>query len=237
MNMAARHALESLACDYVVLWNNDIKCDTNYFLCLLKILRGADPEPLLGSKVYMMDPPHVIWAMGCYFNPRTGKHTLVGTGEEDCERYSHAIRTDYAGGMGTVVHREVIEKVGYWDAEAFPQYCGDCDFGLRAKRKGFRMLIHPDLKIWNDSSSSGLSHNGRFGAFLRSFFDRRSNFQLRTQLRFYRRHSESLLAYGTLLRMYAGYVLGFFKWRLMGFFGVTRRRSPNMQAEMDPDEN
>lgn len=225
MNMAARFALETLKCDYVLLWNNDIKCNEDYFRNLFRILREPDENFLLGSKLYLMDPPNVIFSMGCYFNPKTGKHILIGCGEKDSEKYNQIIQADWAGGMGTVIHRSVIEKIGYWDAKAFPQYHGDSDFTLRAKKAGFKLLIQPDLEIWNDKSSSGMRHGGRFGVFVRSFLDKRSNFYIRTQFLFYRRHSESILACREFLRFYGGYIAGFFKWKALALFGMGRKRS------------
>jgi len=222
INMAARHAFEALKCQYVVLWNNDIRCDVEYFKTLFRILRESEHHRLLGSKLYRMDLPNVVLAVGCSFNPKTGKIVIIGNGEKDSPKYENVIQVDWTGGMGTVVHRSVIEKIGYWDAKAFPQYHGDSDFCLRAKKAGFKLLIRPELRIWNDMSSSGMRHDGQWGRFLRSFFDRRSNYNLRTQFLLCRRHSESVLAYLALPGLYARIIAGFFKWKLLGLLGISR---------------
>ena len=45
---------------------------------------------------------------------------IIGNGEKDrTADYQEVTQADWTGGMGTVIHKSVIEKIGYWDAKAF----------------------------------------------------------------------------------------------------------------------
>ncbi|HIJ86016.1 MAG TPA: hypothetical protein HPQ00_17685, partial [Magnetococcales bacterium] len=99
------------------------------------------------------------------------------------------------------------------------------DYCLRAKQAGFTITVLPDLKIWNDTSSSGLPHKNRLDLFLRSFIDNKSWFNLRTQVLWVWRFGRSPRGWLNLLRLYAGYVGGFFFWKILELLGIHRKGS------------
>ena len=134
---------------------------------------------------------------------------MIGHNEADSDRYAAPVEADWTGGMGTVIHRTVFDNIGYWDATMFPQTYGDCDFCLRARCAGFRLSVRPELRVWNDKSSSGIDHKGRFGSFLLSFVHLNSNYNIRAKWRFCRRHSTSWLAFGYLILFFLRYTLRF----------------------------
>ncbi|MBF8271542.1 MAG: hypothetical protein HW380_647 [Magnetococcales bacterium] len=225
INMGARYALNSLQTDWLVLWNNDIKCQDDYFDRLFAHLPHQDPHGLIGSKLYFLDPPDTLFSMGCLFDPITTRSQLIGTGQKDSEAFSQPRQVDWVGGMGTVLHRQVVTRIGFWDDRWFPQYAGDADYCLRAKQAGFTITVLPDLKIWNDTSSSGLPHKNRLDLFLRSFIDNKSWFNLRTQVLWVWRFGRSPRGWLNLLRLYAGYVGGFFFWKILELLGIHRKGS------------
>jgi GT2 family glycosyltransferase len=222
MNVAARYALDVLHVDYCVCWNNDIRCAPDYFVRLQELLVVPGGDHLLASKVYFLDRPDIICAMGALFDPGRCRSALIGSGDRDSSLYSGPRRVDWASGMGTVVHREVFDKIGLWDARTFPQYCGDSDFGLRAKQAGIQMTVRPEICIWNDKRTTGISRQSRLLPFLCSFVRLNSNYHLLTQLRFFRRYAASWRGWLTFATMYGGYIGGFIKWSLLGLTGRQR---------------
>ncbi|MBF0110249.1 MAG: glycosyltransferase [Magnetococcales bacterium] len=227
INLGARYALERLRVDWLLLWNNDILCHEDYFQRLFDLLVCPDPWCLIGSKLMFLEPPDVIFSMGCRFDSHTARSRLLGSGQKDGTDFAQPIEVDWVGGMGTVVHRRVVERIGYWDERRFPQYAGDADFCLRAGKAGCRIRVEPGLVIWNDTSSSGLPHRNRFDLFFRSFADRKSWFHLPTQIYWVLRHGQSLNAWIHLLRLYAGYVGGFVYWKVLGTLGLCREKKRN----------
>jgi GT2 family glycosyltransferase len=124
--------------------------------------------------------------------------------------------------MGTIVPREVYDKIGMVDEKNFPQYDGDSDFTFRAKKAGFPVMALPELVIFNDTSQTGMRHGDSFFKFYQSLVSIRSNYNFKKDIRFYKRHATSLKAYKVLAKRYGAYIGGFIKWKILGLFGKKR---------------
>ena len=222
INKGIEYALNQHITTHVLMWNNDIHTESDYLFQVCTAVKKYSEKTIIGSKIYFADVPETIWSMGGTFNQRTGKKKIFGTKQQDSFIYEKPFEADWLPGMGTVVHREVFEKIGWMDAENFPQYHGDIDFTLRAKLAGYRIVVLPTLRIWNDKSNSGLQHFNNFSKLVRSLHDIRSNNHIGKDILFYRRYSTSILAYQVLLKKYYLYIGGFFKWKVLKLFGIKK---------------
>jgi GT2 family glycosyltransferase len=173
---------------------------------------------MIASKIYFLHEPNVIFNMGAFFNPLTGKFALNGYGRKDSEEFNTPCQVDWTGGMGTLIPLDIIKNVGLFDEKNFPQYYGDADFYLRAKERGFKLIVHPDLKIWNDKSSSGLEHRHKWGLFFRSLTSIRSNNNVFIGFKFRKRHGTSVLSFFYFILGIARHFAGFFKHWLINLF-------------------
>jgi GT2 family glycosyltransferase len=209
VNLGARFSLNELHCDCVLLWNNDIKPDITYFSNVEKVLETIDDKTIVGSKIFMANKPEIIFSMGGIFNPKTGKYYFLGMNKKDSKDYARTMDVDCMGGMGTLIPKAVIEKTGYWDAETFPQYKGDTDFTLRAKKAGTRLLVNPDLKIWNNVANDNLKQD-KLKQFVKSLFSLRSPGNIIIDFKFYKKHATSIFAYRELVYKYFRHVSIFF---------------------------
>jgi len=225
INMGTRFALEELNYDYLLWWNNDISPAADYFNALETILIKDAPR-IAGSKIYFAHNPQVIWSMGGIFNTRNGEKFMTGMNQNDSEEFNRIYNADWLPGMGTIVHRSVVDKIGLLDDKNFPQYHGDSDFTFRAKLAGYDIKVYPQLKIWNDKSNSGLLHRDRLNLLFRSLNDIKSNYHIGKDFLFYRLYATSVLAYQTLVIKYCLYVGGFVKWRILSLLGVRKNRLP-----------
>ncbi len=224
INMGAEYALNRLNSDYLLLWNNDIKITKEYFANIIGIVLKSDAKTVVGSKIYRDDVSNIIWSAGGIFNPKTGNKYMIGMNRKDSGEFSGKIECDWLTGMGTLIHRNVIEKIGYWNNKLFPQYYGDCDFTYRARLAGFYITVFPELKIWNDTISTGLKHEDNLKNLIRSLYDIRSIHNVKDNINFYRLYSKSIFAYKALLVLYFQYFGGFLKWKFLGLFGMKRKR-------------
>lgn len=222
VNMGVQYAIEQLNTDYIIWWNNDIISDKMYFRNLVQILKNNDVNTIIGSKIYLANQNDVIWSMGGTFDPVTGFKSMVGSGMPDSDNYQKEIEVDWLPGMGTVTHQSVYKKIGMLDDENFPQYHGDSDFTFRAKQNGYKIVVNPLLKIYNDNSHSGLIHRESFRGLVNSLFSIRSNYNIIKDIKFYNRYSKSIRAYNILINRYFKYIGGFIKWKLLGIFGVKK---------------
>lgn len=225
INRGAEYAIEKLDCSHVLLWNNDIEVDSKYFQRLLSLAELHRKDTLVGSKIYGNIEKRLVWSMGGKFNPRTGKSFMIGYLCEDNTELNQLIEADWLTGMGSLVPTEVIRKIGYWDEKNFPQYIGDMEFTYRAKKNGFRVIVDPGLIILNDTSSTGLLHQGSWKKLMKMFTDKRSLYNVSINIRFYRLYTTSIFAYFHLLGEYLKLVGGFFKWKILHLLGFKRKVS------------
>ena len=143
----------------------------------------------------------------------------------DSEAYNSVMEVDWSLGQGVLIHKSIFAKVGYFNEKRFPQYSGDADFSLRVKKAGIRNLVYPNLKLLNDTETTGISHekNKSLKDFIVSLYSIRSNTSIIKDIRFYRTHATSLLAYRAVIRKYLIYTGSYVKWKVLGWFGVQRK--------------
>jgi len=222
INMGAEYAINSLNVDYVLLWNNDIITHENYFVNLLKILQNTDKNTIIGSKIYMNYEDRILWSMGGTLNRVIGRHGMIGYGKPDTQNFNRPMEADWIPGMGTVIPVEIINKIGYWDQVNFPQYHGDSEFTYRAKMKGYKLIISPDLILSNDTRNTGLDHEGDFRKLRNLFYDKRSLYNFRVNSAFLKQYGKGPLKYFHLFKSYAILVMSFLKCRFLSLFKVKR---------------
>ncbi len=224
INVGARYAFDILNTDFILLWNNDVFADEKYFGELNNILITNNKNTIIGSKIMVYEDPELIWSMGGYFNPENGRYDMYGYYERDSSLFSKIYEVDWLPGMGTILPKSAIEKIGYWDNVNFPQYHGDSDYTYRAKTNGFKLLVYPTLRIFNSVKNTGTKHNGNFKSLLEQLTDIRSKSNLAKNLKFYRLYANSLRAYIPLTWHYIQLFGGFFKWKVLNFLGASRNR-------------
>jgi GT2 family glycosyltransferase len=162
--------------------------------------------------------------MGGYFNPRTGRYGMYGYFEEDSGQFSRMYEVDWLPGMGTIIPKSAVERIGYWDNVRFPQYHGDSDFTYRAKINGFRLFVNPSLRIFNSVGNTGIEHEGSLKGLLHLLTDIRSKSNIEKNFRFYRLYAASPRAYLPLIWTYIEVLGGFFKWKIMNFLGFRKNK-------------
>lgn len=222
INKGISYAINELNTDYILWWNNDIIADKNYFDNLIKIIKQADFDTIVGSKIFLFQQKNIVWSMGGLFDPYSGKKEMIGMGKQDHNGLQKPTEVDWLPGMGTLIHKTIFDKIGFVDEKTFPQYHGDSDFIYRAKVNGCKIIVYPSLKIYNDTTSSGLRHQDSFIRLIRSMFTIRSNYNIKKDFQFYRRYSKSNRAYMVLFSKYFRYVGGFLKWKVLRMLGFNR---------------
>ncbi len=149
-NAGIRHALKKGA-EYVILLNNDTIVDPDFAGELIKAAEGFKDAGILCSKVYFYDRPDVIWYAGAGFNSWLGWGRMRGYNLRDDGRFDRTEETGRPCGCSLMVTREFCEKTGLLDEEYFC-YCEDMDWGMRAKKNGFKVLYVPSSKAWHKAS-------------------------------------------------------------------------------------
>ncbi|MBA7528568.1 hypothetical protein ES705_20755 [subsurface metagenome] len=225
LNKGFKYAFDDLGCDFINVWENDIVPIDNYFENLQSILENWDEKTLISSKLIYKNQPEIIHSMGGTFDPRTGKKGLIARNMTDGPQYQQPLEIDWFSGQQILIHKSILEKVGNFDEKNFPQYHADIDFSLRAGKKGFKIMMYPGLKLLNDTEATGINyvHNPSFRQFMQSLFSMRSNSNIRRNIKFWRKHTTSILAYKELIKTYIVHVGNFIRWKVLGWFGIKRK--------------
>lgn len=98
-----------------------------------------------------------------------------GQGEADDGRWDESGEAEFVTGAALAIRRELIEKLGGFDASFFPGYFEDVDLCYRARQAGY--------KVWYEGSASAYHYEGQsFGRSLdyyRAFHRNRLRFVLK----------------------------------------------------------
>jgi GT2 family glycosyltransferase len=140
--------------DFVLTMNNDVKVAPD-FLDALVVCAQENPDAIVGGKIYFMAEPDRIWSAGGVLRWASGKtFGMRGHGERDSEAYRHRREVDFFTGMCVLIPAPVFSRIGHFDAAHFPQYHGDSEFTLRARKAGIRLVFEPQAKVWNRVEST-----------------------------------------------------------------------------------
>lgn len=194
INIGAHYAIEILNTDYVLLWNNDILPEENYFQIISSLISQGIENKIVGSKV-LIKGTNEIWSMGGYLNQHTGAYNMVKKYEPN------KTLINWQPGMGTLIHKDIVLKTDYWDNKKFPQYHGDSDFCLRAWQKGIEIVTCSNLILYNDKTNTGFQIH-TLNDYFKSLKGIKSNLDLKRMIMFYKRHTNGPLPFLRLLKVY-----------------------------------
>lgn len=155
---------------YVWLLNNDTILHPDA-LSLVEAFRD-NAVGVAGSKIYFApgheyhksryakkDLGRVFWYAGGLVDWKNMYASHKGVDEVDAGQYDTAEDTVFVTGCSMMIKRDVIESVGMLD-NRFYLYLEDLDFGLRAKKAGFRLIYFPKSVVWHvNAGSSGGAGN------------------------------------------------------------------------------
>lgn len=167
-NLGIREAIKNQA-DYVLLLNDDTIVSSD-FLDILVAEGEKDPlSGMLGPEVlYYGDRERIAFA-GAEFDQAAGIFSFPRSGEfSAAPGASVPVESDYITGCALLVKKNLIDKIGLLD-ERFFLYWEDSDWGLRAKKAGFRCLVVPAAKIWHKVSASAGGNDSPLKAYYKTW--------------------------------------------------------------------
>lgn len=200
VNKGAAYAINNLNTDFLLLWNDDTQPAKNYFIKIAELIDIINNKPIIvGSKI-LDAKTESVWSAGGKFNSITGRRYMMKSIPAEVDD-NNLYAVDWLPAMGTIIPEQVIKKIGYWDKETFPQYHGDADFTLRAKRAGFTICVYPMLIIYNDTVHSSYVANS-FKQLRYSLAQTNSRFNIKKNILFYRRHARTPLWFLPMFKNY-----------------------------------
>lgn len=148
-------------CEYVMLLNNDTVIDCKMIEMLLS---KADSHTVVVPKMYYFDAEgkkDILWYAGGILKFKSSDGIHIGGRQQDSEEFSMEKKVTFATGCCMLLHKKVIEQVGFLREEYF-MYCEDTDYSIRLNKSDIRILYIPDAKLWHKVSSSSGGEMSKF---------------------------------------------------------------------------
>ena len=186
MNIGLSHVVANCqANDYFMSFNDDVLVDEDYVSNLVAAA-ALKPKSMLGSLAVDSEQCEKIvfcgnrldWAKGIWKgNP--------------CVDLSDdlLLATDSLPGRGVLAPVALISEIGFYDDRSFPQYFGDEDFSLKAKKAGYSLFVCANARVKSHVRMTGSGrHAPKLKEFLNSLVSIRSPNQISRRLIFIFRH-------------------------------------------------
>lgn len=185
-NLGVRYALKEQA-KYILTVNNDVILSPGAIEALVEAAE-ENAGVIVGSMICDIKNPEKVWYFGGYFDARNGNLAHI-TGKRT--EFKQIKKVEWQTGMGALIPVKAYDDIGFYDQKVFPQYFGDADFALRAKKAGYDLLVSPASVVFADLESSWLGRDNLalpLSFLAKALFSIRSQFNVITRFRFYRRH-------------------------------------------------
>ena len=157
MNAGLRLALYDPDCTAFWLLHNDTLPEPYALAALLRHTKDDENIGLVGSTLLFHDRDLLECAAGGWWNRRTGMARLLDEGVERyalTDRKDIVARLDYVNGASCLVTRPLVESIGLYD-ERFFRFYEDVEYGLRARKAGFRLNWAPGALVRHKAPNIG----------------------------------------------------------------------------------
>ena len=187
--------------DYILTLNNDLEVSENYLETLVSNARKNN-RSILGSVSVDIMNHDLMNFCGITWNEFVGKYYLKA--KDYNFSYSELISkkefidSDMLPGRGTLIPVPVFTEIGLYDSQNFPQYAADEDFALRARKKGWNLLIPTTAFVKSHINETGAdTENVRFSLkYLKHlFFSIKSPLNLKIRYRWAMKNTRLKILY------------------------------------------
>lgn len=196
--------------DYILLLNDDSIIQSDYIKSLMQVAYTAGEDSIIGSISVTDTLPFKVSFSGVKkINWLTLKRQNYYKSFELLENLpSTGLFPTYAlNGRGTLIRSDIIRSLNLLDEQAYPQYGSDDDLALRAWKKGYKVYVSYDCKVFDrtaDTSKGTAFRRDNPLTFFKSFFTWNSVNYIPKELSFFYRHGIKLLMPFYLLKFILG---------------------------------
>src|SRR5579863_10245456 len=181
INCGIRHALTQAGeNDAILVINDDVEVDSNYLERLFGSWQRM-PNTLIGSVIVDINTPGTIEDGGRLVNWWTAKMRIMNSQAQLSDfGDDYYVDVSMLTGWGTLVPARVFREIGLYDEKHFQQ-CGDPELTVRAKNRGYRLVVSYGaiIKVHTDQTA-GINVSARYSLkdLKTYFFDVKSNSRL-----------------------------------------------------------
>lgn len=149
-NIGMRYAVEKLGAEYVLLLNIDTVIQPNL---VSELRKYADENTVTTAQIYCGEKEAVLepWYAGGAIDRKTAQTNQILYPMPEAEVYE----VEFISGCCMMLHREVIDKIGYFDSQFFLYY-EDTDYCMRMQNAGIGMKYVTTTSLWHKVGGSSL---------------------------------------------------------------------------------
>ena len=145
--------------DFVLLLNNDIKCDVDFLDPLVEDLERDPRRGAASPRIHYLDPADRLWYGGGKVSRLARITSHRGIRKRPVEDLLRSDETGYLTGCAILGRRDFWKETGGFDP-AFPFYAEDVDLSLRAREQGWLLRYVAESMIFHRvgfSSGGGMA--------------------------------------------------------------------------------
>lgn len=150
-NLGIRQALRQ-GIDYILTINNDNVVAPG-FLEPLVAAAQSHPRSMVTAKMHAFEEQTHICSFGGIIDWRLGE-IRDRNNRRDNGGFDRLSDCDWLHGGSTLIPAAAFTEIGFFDSDNCPQYQGDTEFSLRAKKHGYRLLAEPQSIVYNKTTVS-----------------------------------------------------------------------------------
>lgn len=192
-------------CTKFLLMNDDTFIDNN-FLNIILTQYDLNGRGVLGAiSITSQEPFNIFYSGIKEVNWITAKFTRYHSFSHIYSKEVKGVyKTLFIPGRGMLFDKEVIDKIGFFRDNLFPQYFADFDFTYSANKAGFSTNITWDVPIFShvELTAKGSKTNSNFNQFIKSFFKTMSSNSINGNYRFYREHAGNYFFIGFMMHYF-----------------------------------
>ncbi len=158
--------------DYILTLNNDLVVKEDYLDALLAVA-AKHSKAIIGSVSVNINAPDTIHFAGTRWNSKTAKYgpgLTAPLSYSDLKSSTDALSTDLLPGRGILIPVKVFKEIGLYDIQHFPHYMADEDFSLRAKKRGYKLVIATAAVVYNHVEATGLNNRKKNWKYYKDVF-------------------------------------------------------------------
>lgn len=151
VNKGVEYAMAQKKFDYILLMNDDVAFENDFIQHLISSAQ-QNPASIIGAITLYEDASEkTIWKAGMSWSQ--GIRPFL---KNNCQGQKYSARdlpelleVDAISGRGLLIPMHVIEEIGLFDDVKFPHGYADHEFCMRAKKRGYRLLINTRALIYS----------------------------------------------------------------------------------------
>lgn len=139
---------------YILMLNNDTEVHPEFLQPLVQLMEERPDVGVVSPKLFYYDDPEVLQFAGTTrMHPITMRGKKIGNGIKDEGQFDQLRETGFANGACMLIRKELLDTLGYM-YEPYFLYYEEHDLCSRIERAGYKIMFHPESRIWHKVSAS-----------------------------------------------------------------------------------